>query len=97
MFIGYGRLFDCLFGNFLISGRFKSKETDFLGFITKVHISRYVDPSFMLFMSQNLQHSVVLEYIFYNMLKHVKFTIFHKNLIFLEKFTHKNTKFEIKR
>ena len=23
-----------------ISGRFKSKETDFVGFITKIHISR---------------------------------------------------------
>ena len=43
-------------------GRFKSKETDFLAFITKIHISRYVNPTFMAFMSKNLQHSEVLEW-----------------------------------
>ena len=40
-----------LFGNMewiiKISGRFKSKET--VGFITKIHISRYVNPNFMFF------------------------------------------------
>ena len=30
-----------------VSGRFKSKETDFIGFITKIHISRYVNPIFI--------------------------------------------------
>ena len=33
----------------------------------------------------------------YNMLKHVKYTIFHENLTFLEGFTNKNIKFEIQR
>ena len=48
-----------------LSGRFKSKETDFEGFITKIiHISRFVNQIFMFFMSKNLQHSVVLEYVF---------------------------------
>ena len=46
-----------------IIGRFKSKETDFVGFITKIHISRYVNPIFMFFMLKNSQHFVALEYI----------------------------------
>ena len=47
----------------LLSGRFKSKETDSVHFITKIHISRYVDSIFMFFMSKNSQNSVVLEYV----------------------------------
>ena len=47
-----------------LSGRFKSKETDFVSFITKNHISRYAYPIFMCFMSKNSQYSSVLEYIF---------------------------------
>ena len=38
---------------FKISGRFKSKETDFVGFITIIHISRQVNQIFMFFMSKN--------------------------------------------
>ena len=49
---------------FFLSGRFNSKETDFVGFISKIHISRYFIPIFMLFMTKTSQHSVVLEYIF---------------------------------
>ena len=41
-------------------GRFKSKETDFVGFNTKFHISRYVNPIFMFFMSET-ECCVVLE------------------------------------
>ena len=44
-----------------ISGRFKSKQTHIVGFITKIHIRRYVRP---IFMSKNFQRSEVLEYIF---------------------------------
>ena len=33
------------------------------GFITKIHISRYVDPIFMYFMAKKSQNSVVLEYV----------------------------------
>ena len=56
----------------LVSGRFKSKKTDFGGLITKLRISRYVNPIFKFFMSKNSKNSVVLEYIF----------IFTKNAIF---------------
>ena len=48
----------------LLSGRLKSKETDFVGFIIKIHKSRYVNPIFMIFMSKNSQQSVLLEYKF---------------------------------
>ena len=48
----------------LLSGRLKSKKTDSVGFITKIHISRYVDPIFVFFMCKISQHSVVLAYIF---------------------------------
>ena len=34
-------------------GRFKLKETDSVGFITKNHFSRYLNPIFMFFMSKN--------------------------------------------
>ena len=46
---------------FFLSGCFKLKETNFDGFITKIYISRFVNPIFMFFMSKNL-HSVALEY-----------------------------------
>ena len=36
----------------LLAGRFKSKETDFVGFIRKNHISRYVKPIFMYFIKK---------------------------------------------
>ena len=62
-----------------ISDRFKSNEADFVGFITEIHILRYVDPIIMFFMSKNSQHSLVLEYIFvfmktsnFSVIKHVK-------------------------
>ena len=42
----------------------KSKEADFVGFITKIHISINVDQIFMFFMLKNSQHSVVLKFIF---------------------------------
>ena len=48
----------CFWG---LLGRFKLKETDFVDFITKIHISSYVNPIFMFFMSKNLQYSIVLE------------------------------------
>ena len=63
--------------NTQLSGRLKSKESDFVGFITKIHILRFVDPICMFFMSKNSQHSVVLEYIF------AIFLFFYKNLYFL--------------
>ena len=47
-----------------LSGRYKSEETNFVGFIKKIHISRYLNPILMFFMSTNLQYSIVLEYIF---------------------------------
>ena len=53
----YGAPFD--FWKILIS-----KETDFIGIIINIHISRYVNPIFMFFMWKNPQYSVVLEYIF---------------------------------
>ena len=64
---------EMLFLLYLLSGCFKSKETDFGGFIKKIHISRYMNPIFMFFMSNNLQYSVVLEYIF----------VFNENCYFL--------------
>ena len=36
----------------ILSGLLKSKETDFVGFITSFHISRYVNLIFMFFMSK---------------------------------------------
>ena len=44
--------------------RFKSEVTDFVGYITKIHISSYVNPIFIFFMSKNSQYSVILEYIY---------------------------------
>ena len=49
-------------------GRFKSKETDFVGF-KKNNISRYIDPIFMLFMSKNSQHSFHLNFEPLNLIK----------------------------
>ena len=45
----------------LVLSRFKSKEVDFVGFITKIHVSRFVIPIFMFFKTKNSQHSVSLE------------------------------------
>ena len=46
---------------FNLSGCFKSKETDFVGFITKIHILRYANPIFVFFIQKkNTQHYVVL-------------------------------------
>ena len=50
--------------NAVSSGRFKSKETDFVDFFTRIHNLRYVNPIFMFFMSKNPQHSVVLDFFF---------------------------------
>ena len=43
-----------------LPGRFKSKETDFLGFITKIH-----NPIFMFFVSKTSQHSCSFRIYFY--------------------------------
>ena len=60
-----------------ISGHFKSKET----FITKIHISRYVDLIFMFFMSKNSQYSVVLEYLFVFTETAIFYQLFEKKYI----------------
>ena len=46
-----------------LSGRFKSKETDFVGFIIQKFISWECKSNFYVFVSKNSQHYVVLEYI----------------------------------
>ena len=45
--------------SFYLLGCFKSKETDSVGFIAKIHFLRYVNS---IFMSKNSQNFVVLEY-----------------------------------
>ena len=53
--------FPQIFTNPLELDHLKLKETDSVGFITKIHNSRYVNPIFVFFVSKNSQH-VVLEY-----------------------------------